>query len=100
MFPRLPDSAPQDRPRLRHIGRLSTRKSIVASAKIGILERHGYSPEAYFLLPVHCWLENYYRPMQRRFDTFLERQGASDEAMAIDEAEQYEITLYEKYRDY
>ena len=38
--------------------------------------------------------------MQRRFNTFLERQRASDEAMAIDEAEQYEITLYEKYRDY
>ncbi len=30
----------------------------VASTKIGILERHGYSPEAYFVLPMHCLLEN------------------------------------------
>ncbi|MCP4708166.1 MAG: class I SAM-dependent methyltransferase, partial [Planctomycetes bacterium] len=30
----------------------------VASSKIEILERHGYSPEAYFFLPTHCWLEN------------------------------------------
>lgn len=30
----------------------------VASAKIGILERHGYSPEAYFVLPTHCWILN------------------------------------------
>lgn len=72
----------------------------VASAKIGILERHGYSPEAYFVLPVHCWLENYYRPMQGRFDAFLERHDGSDGAKSVVEAERLEIALYEKYRDY
>ncbi len=72
----------------------------VASAKIEILERHGYSLEAYFVLPAHCWLDNYYRPMQARFEAFLERHGASDEAVAIVEAEQNETSLYEKYRDY
>ncbi|MCF7981118.1 MAG: methyltransferase domain-containing protein [Pseudomonadales bacterium] len=72
----------------------------VASAKIGILGRHGYSPEAYFVLPAHCWLDNYYGPMRRQFDAFLERHGASDEAAAIVEVEQHEIALYEKYRDY
>lgn len=72
----------------------------VASAKTGILERRGYSPQAYFVLPVYCWLENYYRPMQKRFDAFLERHGASEEATAVVEAEQREISLYEKYRDY
>ena len=72
----------------------------VASAKIGILERHGYSPVAYFFLPTHCWLENYYRPMQNRFEVFLERHDRSDQAKAIVEAEKHEITLYEKYGDY
>ena len=72
----------------------------VASAKIGILERHGYSPLAYFFLPPHCWLENYYRPMQNRFEAFLERHGRSDQAKAIVEAEKHEITLYEKYGEY
>jgi len=72
----------------------------VASAKIGILERHGYSPVAYFFLPPHCWLENYYRPMQNRFEVFLERHDRSDQAKAIVEAEKHEITLYEKYGDY
>lgn len=71
----------------------------VASAKIGILERHGYSPVAYFFLPPHCWLENYYRPMQNRFEVFLERHDRSDQAKAIVEAEKHEITLYEKYGD-
>jgi SAM-dependent methyltransferase len=72
----------------------------VASTKIGILERHGYSPEAYFFLPMHCWLENYYRPMQSRFDTFLDRHGRCDQAKAIVEAERHEIALYEKYSAY
>lgn len=72
----------------------------VASAKIEILERHGYSPEAYFVLPAQCWLANYYRPLQSRLEAFLERHGRSDEAKAVVEAEQHEIALYEKYRDY
>lgn len=72
----------------------------VASAKIGLLERHGYSPEGYFVLPVHCWLENYYRPMQSRFDAFLERHGHSDQAKAIVDAERHEIALYERFSDY
>jgi len=72
----------------------------VASAKIGILEQHGYCPEAYFYLPTHCWTENYYLPMQSRFDAFLERHGRSDQAKGIVEAEKHEIALYEKYRDY
>ncbi len=72
----------------------------VASAKIGILEQHGYRPEAYFFLPTHCWTENYYRPMQSCFDAFLERHGQSDQAKGIVEAEKHEIALYQKYRDY
>nr|MBN2277238.1 class I SAM-dependent methyltransferase [candidate division Zixibacteria bacterium] len=72
----------------------------VASAKIGILERHGYIPEAYFFLPPHCWFENYYRPMQDRLDAFLKRHGQSEQAKAIVEAEHHEIALYEKYGEY
>ena len=72
----------------------------VASVKIGILEQHGYCPEAYFYLPTHCWIENYYRPMKRRFDAFLERHNQSDQAKAIVEAEKHEIALYQNYHDY
>jgi SAM-dependent methyltransferase len=72
----------------------------VASSKISALERHGYSPEAYFFLPTYCWLENYYQPMQSRFDEFLELHGQSAEAKAIVEEEKDEIALYERYSDY
>ncbi|MCP4744706.1 MAG: class I SAM-dependent methyltransferase [Desulfobacteraceae bacterium] len=72
----------------------------VASAKIGILERHGYSPEGYFYLPTNCWLDNYYRPLQNGFDAFLDRNGESDQTREIIECEKAEIALYKKHRDY
>jgi hypothetical protein len=70
----------------------------LASAKIRILEQRGYSPIAYFALPEHCWLEQYYRPMQARFNEFLTRNGNSEEARAIVAAEQREIELYETHK--
>ena len=70
----------------------------VASSKIGVLEKNGYSPIGYFVLPEHCWLENYYRPMQNSFKDFLNRNGNSEEARAIVEMENREIELYEKYK--
>lgn len=72
----------------------------VASSKIGILEKNGYSPIGYFILPEHCWLANYYRPMQNSFKDFLDRNGNREEAQAIVEAENREIELYEKYKSY
>lgn len=69
-----------------------------ASSKIAILENNGYSPVAYFVLPEHCWLDNYYRPMQDGFEAFLKRNGNSERAQAIVNAEKKEIALYEKYK--
>ncbi|WP_045213769.1 class I SAM-dependent methyltransferase [Desulfonatronovibrio magnus] len=70
----------------------------LASAKIRVLEKHGYSPIGYFVLPEHCWLDEYYRPMQARFGDFLNRNGNSEEAREIVDAEQQEIDLYERYK--
>lgn len=70
----------------------------VASSKIRILEQNGYSPLGYFVLPPHCWRDNYYRPMQNRFPDFLARHGHSKAAQAIVEAEIREMDLYEKYK--
>ena len=70
----------------------------MASAKMSVLETNGYSPIGYFVLPEHCWLDNYYRPMQDSFPDFLARNGNSEEARAIVEAESREIALYEKYK--
>lgn len=71
-----------------------------AAVKMALLERLGYSPVGYFVLREHCWLDNYYRPMHRRFPAFLERHGGSEAARAIVAAEEAEISLYERYRDF
>ncbi len=72
----------------------------LASAKISILEQYGYRPEGYFVLPPHCWMENYYLPLQRRFQRFLEDHDHSVEAKRIVELEREEAALYENYRGY
>lgn len=71
-----------------------------AAAKLSILEKHGFSLLGYFALPMHCWLANYYRPMQQRFGQFLEAHGHSDAAKAIVQAEQAEIDLYSRNREF
>ncbi len=70
----------------------------MASSKVALLEKHGYVPIGYFVLPEHCWLDNYYQPMQNGFKAFLERNGHSEQAGAIVEAEKREIELYGKYK--
>lgn len=71
-----------------------------ASAKMAILEDNGYSPVGYFSISKRCWLDNYYRPMQERFDRFLSRHGHSEPARAIVEAEKHEISLYDRFSAY
>lgn len=71
-----------------------------ASAKMAQLEVNGYMPVGYFPLPESCWLDNYYRPMQQRFADFLARYDHAPEALALVEAEQKEIRLYERYSDF
>lgn len=72
----------------------------VASSKISHLEKYGYSPIGYFVLPEHCWTDNYYTPMQESFDDYLKRNGNTIEARAIMESETKEIELYEKYKNF
>lgn len=68
-----------------------------ASAKLAVLEGLGFSPVGYFPLPDHCWLDNYYRPLQQRLPAFLDRHAGSEAAQAIVAAERQEIALYERY---
>jgi cyclopropane fatty-acyl-phospholipid synthase-like methyltransferase len=69
-----------------------------ASGKMAVLERLGFSPIAYFTLPEHCWLDNYYRPLQQRFPAFLDQHQDSEAARAIVSAEEKEISLYQRYK--
>ncbi len=69
-----------------------------AAAKIGVLERNGFTPIGYFPLPELCWLENYYRPLEARFSSFLEEHDHSAAAEACVAEERLEIAVYQKHR--
>ncbi len=71
-----------------------------ASSKMAVLERNGFTPLGYFVLPEQCWLDAYYRPMQKRFKAFLEAYKSNDAAKAIVAAEEHEIDIYERHKPY
>jgi len=71
-----------------------------ASVKIKQLEDAGYSLLGYFPLSSDCWLEKYYEPLQHGFADFLARNGNSEDAQAVVKAEEHEIALYKKYKEY
>jgi len=71
-----------------------------ASNKIKQLENNGYSLVGYFYLSQDSWTENYYKPMQARFETFLKRNDNSELARKVVEENQAEIDLYQKFKDY
>lgn len=71
-----------------------------ASNKIMLLENNGYSLVGYFYLAQDSWMENYYQPMEARFETFIKRNNNSELARQVVEDSKVEIDLYQKYKDY
>ena len=70
------------------------------SAKLQVLENHGYEVLAHFILPEDCWIEHYYLPLQKSYKSFLERQGHSQEALNLIASDKSEFEMYMKYRQY
>lgn len=68
-----------------------------AADKMAVLERHGYSPQGYFVLPETCWRDAYYRPLQAAFADFLNRHGHSEAATAVVAEHEQEIALYDAH---
>ncbi len=71
-----------------------------ASNKIKILENKGYSLVGYFYLKQDSWVENYYKPMEARFEDFLNRNENSELARKVVAENKKEIDLYKKFKDY
>lgn len=71
-----------------------------ASHKLRQLEQQGYSPVAYFYLPVSSWLDTYYAPLEAQFDAFLAQNADQPLAAEIVANERHEIALYRQYRDF
>jgi len=68
------------------------------SNKIQVLENYGYSPLGHIVLPENCWMEEYYHPLQDRFEDFIKRNGK--EAKLLVQIEKEEVDFYQKYKDF
>lgn len=68
--------------------------------KVAVMQDAGYMPVAHFVLPVNCWLENFYDLVEAAVDPFLIQQNNSEEAKQFIESQVTEINLYKKYKDY
>lgn len=71
-----------------------------ASSKIKLLEENGYTLVGYFYLAQDSWIENYYKPMEFRFSTLLERHNHSELAKKIVKEHKDEIAMYLKFKEY
>jgi len=72
----------------------------IVSNKIKVLENNGYSPIAHFILPSHCWIDEYYKPLESEFNDFLKRHQYSTLAKKVINDTKEEIALYKKFKDY
>ncbi len=72
----------------------------IASQKIRQLENNGYTLAGYFYLSPDSWIENYYKPIETRFETFLTQNNNSELAQKVIADYKAEIDLYKKYKDY
>lgn len=64
------------------------------------MERAGYTPIAHFILPENCWTEHYFAPQDEVRETFMKEHAGNKTAMDFMKGQQYERSLYSKYKDY
>ena len=72
----------------------------LASAKLSVLERAGYVPEAFFMLPGDCWTESYYEPVAERLSAVEELHGQDAVVVDVVAALRHEIDLYRRFGEY
>lgn len=71
-----------------------------ASNKIKQLEDNSYTLVGYFYLGEESWTETYHKPIQSRFEGFLQHHNNSDLARKVIDDHQAEIDLYQKFKNY
>ena len=72
----------------------------IASNKIKLLEENGYTLIGYFYLNQDSWIENYYKPIEKRFVTFLNQNNHTKLAKKVVEEYKTEIDFYLRFKEY
>jgi len=68
------------------------------SNKIEVLEQNRLKPLGHIVLPENCWIDEYYTPLQNRFESFITEYGKDAELLV--QIEKEEIELYKNNKDF
>ncbi len=68
--------------------------------KIAQMQKAGYVPVATFVLPEHCWTDNFYELQVDAQHALLEKHAGNKTAEEFIAYQQYEAQLYDKYKSY
>jgi len=69
-------------------------------ANLQVIRDAGYKIIGHFTLPESAWLESYYRPLEKRLQSFREKYAAEPEKLEVIESIQLEIDIYRKHSAY
>lgn len=73
---------------------------LTVTESLRVMEQAGYRTQAHFVLPSHCWTDNYYRPMNEITEPFLDDHRHSEAARFFVERIREEMDLYDRYGNY
>lgn len=68
--------------------------------KVLQMQQAGYIPVATFILPESCWTDNFYAPLVKAREIFLEKYAGNKTAEDFIASELYETELYNKYKEF
>lgn len=68
--------------------------------KLSLIDKCGYTPIAHFALDDHCWIDNYYKPILERSETFLQKYNQVEEVKEFVRAGKIEAEMYTKFKEY
>lgn len=68
--------------------------------KVAQIQKLGYIPVATFILPTTCWTENYFAPLIKAQDMFLEKYAGNKTAEKFVELQRLDAELYRKYKEF
>ncbi|MFC1725798.1 class I SAM-dependent methyltransferase [candidate division KSB1 bacterium] len=67
---------------------------------LNIIKKSGYSVIDHFTLGEDAWWDNYYTPLEKQIDLYLEEYAGDDNALDMLKSLKIEISMYRKYSDW
>lgn len=70
------------------------------SNKVALIEKAGYMPVAAFMLPVTCWTDHYFVPLEKAQEIFLNKYAGNKAAEEFVQFQRYDAGMYDKYKEF